>query len=284
MRGIDLGYLPTEPGVRERFRSWAPGFFMFALCSVRQLWYTRLNTHDLVTAHSFSTMSQPSSDRDLQSQIRQIRYFQVLPPAGEQELLAAFSLRKYAAGEIIMLEGELPPHLYIVANGIVKISRVSQEGREYIMRLTPSGETFNEVGVLDGSPNPATATAHTDAALWQIGRLDLQRIAVRYPELGWALAEQVARMARHLVNLVEDLSMRTVKGRVARLLLDEAETSHGDVVPRLLTQEEMAARLGTVREMVGRALRSLAADGIIEFDRHRIVILDPERLVQEAEV
>ena len=66
-----------------------------------------------------------------------------------------------------------------------------------------------------------------------------------------------ASMARHLVNLVEDLSMRTVKGRVARLLLDEAQASHEDVVPRLLTQEEMAARLGTVREMVGRALRSL---------------------------
>ena len=78
--------------------------------------------------------------------------------------------------------------------------------------------------------------------------------------------------------------MRTVKGRVARLLLDQAQTNQADVVPRLLTQEEMASRLGTVREMVGRALRSLAADGVIEFDRHRIVILDPLRLAQEAEV
>ena len=229
-------------------------------------------------------MSTVLSVRDLRARVRQIRYFQVLPPAGEQELLAAFSMRKYAAGEIVMLEGEHPPYLYIVASGVIKISRVSQEGREYIMRLAPPGETFNEVGVLDGAPNPATATAHTDAALWQVARLDLQRIAARYPELSWALAEQVASMARHLVNLVEDLSMRTVKGRVARLLLDEAQASHEDVVPRLLTQEEMAARLGTVREMVGRALRSLAAEGVIEFDRHRIVILDPERLAQEAEV
>ena len=52
----------------------------------------------------------------------------------------------------------------------------------------------------------------------------------------------------------------------------------------MLTQEEMAARLGTVREMVGRTLRSMAASGVIEFDRHRIVILDPERLAEEAEV
>lgn len=229
-------------------------------------------------------MSNPPSIHDLRARLRQIHTFRVLPPAGEDELLAAFSLKRYGAGEIIMLEGELQPSLYIVASGLVKISRVSQEGREYIMRLVPPGETFNEVGVLDGAPNPATATAHTEAMLWRIDRADLHRIAAHYPELAWALAGQVAGMARHLVDLVEDLAMRTVKGRVARLLLDEAQANHADVVPRLLTQEEMAARLGTVREMVGRALRSLAADGVIEFNRHRIVILDPERLAQEAEV
>ncbi|MFN2201470.1 MAG: helix-turn-helix domain-containing protein, partial [Caldilineaceae bacterium] len=63
-----------------------------------------------------------------------------------------------------------------------------------------------------------------------------------------------------------------------------AGESDGDEVPRLLTQEQMAGRLGTVREVVGRALRDLAADGIIEFDRHRIVILEPDRLAEEADV
>ncbi len=78
--------------------------------------------------------------------------------------------------------------------------------------------------------------------------------------------------------------MRNVRSRLAHLLLAQAQAAETDEVPRLLTQEEMAGRLGTVREVVGRALRGLAADGIIEFDRHRIVILDPERLAQEAEV
>lgn len=229
-------------------------------------------------------MNPPTSSRDLKVRIRHIQYLRVLPPDGEEDLLAAFSLGRYDAGEIIMMEGELPAGLFIVASGLVKISRLSRDGREYIMRLVPPGETFNEVGVLDGSPNPATATAQTETALWRIDRDDLKRIAMRYPDLAWALAEQVAGMARHLVDLVEDLAMRTVKGRVARLLLDEAESSDAGIVPRLLTQEEMASQLGTVREMVGRALRSLAAAGVIEFDRHRIVILDPERLAREAEV
>ena len=157
-------------------------------------------------------------------------------------------------------------------------------GREYILHMVQPGGTFNDVAVLDGGPNPATATAHTDALVWRIDRADFHRIVDRHPDLAWALLEDLAGRARFLVGLVEDLSMRSVRGRLARLLLEEGEAQQTDVVPRLLTQEEMAARLGTVGEMVGRTLRSLAADGIIEFDRHRIVILDPERLAQEADV
>ena len=78
--------------------------------------------------------------------------------------------------------------------------------------------------------------------------------------------------------------MRSVRGRLAHLLLMLAGESEDDEVPRLLTQEQMASKLGTVREVVGRALRDLAADRIIEFDRHRIVILEPDRLAEEADV
>ena len=113
-------------------------------------------------------------------------------------------------------------------------------------------------------------------------RADLQAVAARHPDLAWALIESLARRARHLVGLVEDLSMRNVRGRLARLLLEQAQATGDEAIQRMLTQEQMASRLGTVREVVGRALRGLAADGIIEFDRHRIVILDPDRLADEA--
>ena len=181
-----------------------------------------------------------------------------------------------------MWEGEPVAGLYLVAEGIVKISRYSSEGREHILHLIHAGDTFNDVAAMDGGPNPATATAYTDATVYLIPRPDLRAIVDRHPDLAWALIENMARRARHLVNMVEDLSLRSVKGRLARLLLEQAETNQSGAVPRLLTQEEMASRLGTVREMVGRALRSLAAEGIIEFDRHRIVVLDAERLADTA--
>jgi CRP/FNR family transcriptional regulator len=140
------------------------------------------------------------------------------------------------------------------------------------------------VAALDGGPNPATATALTLTTLWRIERADLQRLAAEHPALAWALMADLAGRARYLVGVVEDLAMRSVRGRLARLLLEQAEASRTEVVPMMMTQEEMAARLGTVREMVGRTLRSLAAAGILEFDRHRIVILDAEKLAEEAEI
>jgi CRP/FNR family transcriptional regulator len=158
------------------------------------------------------------------------------------------------------------------------------EGREHILHLLHRGDTFNDVAVMDGGPNPATAVAHSQCKIWRIRREDLHRIACEHPELAWALMESIARRTRYLIGIVEDLSMRSVRGRLAHLLLMQAGESDGDEVPRLLTQEQMASRLGTVREVVGRALRDLAADGIIEFDRHRIVILEPDRLAEEAGV
>ncbi|MCX7670978.1 MAG: Crp/Fnr family transcriptional regulator, partial [Anaerolineae bacterium] len=146
--------------------------------------------------------------------------------------------------------------------------------------------TFNEVAVLDGGPNPASAAVLSDATLYHIHRDEIRRLAFAHPELAWALIESLAQRARHLVAMVEDLSLRSVKGRLARLLLAEAERSaRADTLDRshMISQVEMAARLGTVREMVGRALRDLAEEGLIAFDRHRIVIMDRQGLEAVAE-
>ena len=201
-----------------------------------------------------------------------------------QALAAAATRCVLPAGHIVFLQGEPVAGLFLIETGEVKVSRVSKEGREHILRIVHAGDTFNDVAALDGGPNPATCTVRVDAVIWRIAREDLMRVAIRHPKLAWALIESVARRARYLVGVVEDLGMRSVRGRLANLLLLEAQSSASDAVPRLLTQEEMASRIGTVREVVGRALRGLATDGIIAFDRHRIVILDAERLAEEAEV
>lgn len=216
--------------------------------------------------------------------LSKVPFLQNLPAAVLGALALVAHSARFDPGEVIFLEGDSANAIYLLEKGVVKISRTSVEGREYIMHLVQLGGTFNDVAALDGGPNPATATALTQSTLWRIDRADLQRIAGEHPALAWALMEDLAGRARYLVGVVEDLAMRSVRGRLARLLLEQAEASRTAVVPMMMTQEEMAARLGTVREMVGRTMRSMAAEGILEFDRHRIVILDPDRLAQEAEV
>jgi CRP/FNR family transcriptional regulator len=233
-----------------------------------------------VESHTPGTRQEAAGG--IEETLQAVSYFKDVSAATIQELARSAVGRSYAAGECIFWEGEPALGLYVIGAGLVKICRHSTEGREHILHLLGKNETFNDVAALDGGANPATAVAHTDARVYMIPRAELRAIAARHPEVAWALIESMARRARHLVTMVEDLSMRSVKGRLARLLLEQAEAMESDAVPRFLTQEEMASRLGTVREMVGRALRSLTAEGAIEFDRHRIVILDPERLAEEA--
>ena len=215
--------------------------------------------------------------------IDNVPYFSSQAPQVISALAGAASGSHYPAGSIIFIEGNPVAGLFIIEQGTVKISRMSKDGREHILHMVHSGDTFNDVAVLDGGENPATATAFTDASIWRITRLDLRRVAEIYPSVAWSLAESIARRARFLVGVIEDLAMRNVRGRLAHLLLDEAEMLQDREVPRLMTHEEMASRLGTVREVVGRTLRSMAAEGLIEIDRHRIVLLDIERLREEAE-
>lgn len=230
-------------------------------------------------------MAQPSSHPDVNAVElwHGVPYFRDLPRSVINEVASVATLQHYGAGEVIFLEFEPVAGLFLVATGSAKVSRYSKEGREHILHVFSRGDTFNDVAVLDGGTNPATATALTDAELWRITRPDLHAIATRHPELAWALIESIARRTRYLVDLVQNLSMRNVKGRLAHLLLEQLDQA-GQTPARMLTQDEMASRLGTVREVVGRSLRSLASAGIIEINRHNIIILDRDRLAEEAEI
>jgi CRP-like cAMP-binding protein len=214
--------------------------------------------------------------------LQSISFLSSLPLSIVETLAGCAHERTYATGETIFWEGEPVAGFFIVGDGCVKICRYSAEGREHILHLLHRGDTFNDVATLDGGENPATAIACTDARVWSISRVDLMDTAEKHPELGWALLESLARRVRYLVTVVESLSRRSVKGRLAHLLLEQAAQSNSNVLPRILTQEEIANRLGTVREMVGRSLRSLADDGVLKFNRHQIIILDAEKLTSIA--
>jgi CRP/FNR family transcriptional regulator len=143
------------------------------------------------------------------------------------------------------------------------------------------GDTFNEIIVFANQPNPATAIALETAEIWLLPRQALNQVLRKNPDFAQHAIAAMAERVLHLVNLVADLSLRPVTGRLARLISDGAV----DGVlsrPRWYTQSELAARLGTVPDVVQRALRQLEQDGLIQVERHQICILDAAALADIA--
>ncbi len=187
----------------------------------------------------------------------------------------------YAAGETVFLQGDPCAGLYIVQEGWLKGIITSPAGREQIIRLLGPGDVFNEIGLLTDGRNLVTVQALEDSTLWVIERETMLRLMDEHPRLCRAITRNLAERVLHLMKLVEDLSMRTVKSRMARLLLENAVEG---VINRRrwMTQTEMAARLGTVLDVVNRTLNSLENDGLIIFERYKIQILDCKLLEELA--
>ena len=202
-------------------------------------------------------------------------YFAVLSAADLAFIAGRTHVRQFSKGEQVFAEGEPCAGLYIVFEGEVRVYKLSAEGREQVLRYFTSGQSFNEVAVFDGGPNPAHVSAVTPCTLWIIPRDLIFEFVRTRPEMAVAVIQNLGKSLRHLVALVEDLSLRHISARLARLLLETAP--EGAEAPKM-TQQEMAARLGTVRELVARALKQLEAKGLVEVNHGHIVIVDRQTL------
>jgi CRP/FNR family transcriptional regulator len=186
--------------------------------------------------------------------------------------------RHYDRGDIILLEGDMDGALQYVRSGLVKVYKTSPSGKDQVLRLITEGNTFNDVPALDGGPNPASASALEPSTIYVIRRAELRKLILTRPEVAEAVVKTLANALRHLVSLVEDLSLRHVTARVAKILLDQEASAREGQYRYRMTQQEMAALAGTAREVVGRALKELEVAGAIEMRQGRAVVVNPERL------
>ena len=210
--------------------------------------------------------------------LRQIPIFAALNESDLAHVAALTLERRYERGDVIMLEGEQEGALYYVHSGLVKVFKTSPGGKEQVLRLIAGGYTFNDVPALDGGPNPASAAAMEPSVVYLIRRAELQQLIRSNPDVAAAVVRTLASALRHLVALVENLSLRHVTARVAKLLLEQHTASGEGLRDHHLTQQEMAALAGTAREVVGRALKELEMAGAIEMRQGRAVVLNEERL------
>jgi CRP/FNR family transcriptional regulator, dissimilatory nitrate respiration regulator len=198
-----------------------------------------------------------------------------------QRMAAAAIYRLYEAEQVVFLEGDEAVGLYIVEAGWLKLIKSSSSGREQVVTFVGTGETFGEIAALTLHTNLVTAIALEPTTLWLVpGEVFLQLLADK-PCMAQVVVLVLAQRLLHLLGLVEDLSLRSVGGRTAQLLLD---LSDEEIVWRQpwATQAELAARVGTVPRVLSRALRTLSEEKVIAVGRNQITILDRKKLEEKS--
>jgi CRP-like cAMP-binding protein len=191
---------------------------------------------------------------------------------------------QYQAGATIFNEGEACAGFHIVVDGLIRIYRMNAEGRLHTLSLLRPVSTFNEVAAVDGGPNPFNAVAVTNAEVMVISHERLLNLIATEPALLNNYVQALAHLNREYIERLEDMTFRSIPSRLAKLFLHEA--TYADQIsetPSQLTQEEMAAILGTTREVVGRALRSLMNAGLLKKRGRHVYVVDRIGLEQLAE-
>ncbi|RME89491.1 MAG: Crp/Fnr family transcriptional regulator [Anaerolineae bacterium] len=209
-------------------------------------------------------------------------YFDELDRASLERVAAHTHLRLFKRGEVLFREGEECAGLHIIRRGSVKLYRLAPNGRQYIVRVLQEGETCNEVPVFDGGTNPVNVEALEETSVWVIEPTVLRELLLESPEFARKVIANFATNLRNLVHMASEMAFYQVTHRLARLISrlppEELSGEKGR-----LTQEQIAARLGTVREVVARSLRELERSGAIRVERSRIYIADSDILAHWAE-
>ena len=198
------------------------------------------------------------------------------------------SSKKYDRGETLFSEGDPCRGLFVVGRGKIRIFKVSASGREQILSMEGPGSSIAELPVFDGGNYPASATASEESEVLFISRKDFQDFCREHPEVGLKVIAVVGSRLRRLVGIIEDLSFTTVRQRLIGLIVRLAQTSStrtsdGVQVELNKTQQDLAAELGTVRELVSRNLGRLQAEGYLEVNGRTIIVKDLSGLTRELE-
>lgn len=228
-------------------------------------------------------MNNDEALQDTSRLLKSVSYFAALDASSLQLVARSATRRVFDAGQVIFLEGEPCAGLYVVERGWLKVIKIGMDGREQVLQMLGPGDACNAISVFTTAPNQAAVIALEASQVWLVRREPLLHMLDEHPALARQVVKDLAGRVMHLVQMVEDLSLRSVEARLARLLLELAED---ETIQRRrwATQAEMAARLGTVPDVVNRALRKLAAAGLIFVERQQIQILDRTRLRVIAQV
>ncbi len=214
--------------------------------------------------------------------LRRVRIFSALSDEEIQEVAAHCVPRSYTSGQVVFLEGEACEGLILIAEGTVRIFKTAPSGREMLLTMEKAPASVAEIPVFDGGAYPASAAAVTSVRAYLVPRREFEALCRRQPEVGLKVLAVVGKRLRTLVATLHQITFGSVRQRLAQSLLDLAEQNGGSPFPLPETREQLAVRLGTVREVLSRNLSRFQSQGFIRIDRRQVWIDDPQGLREEA--
>jgi CRP/FNR family cyclic AMP-dependent transcriptional regulator len=211
------------------------------------------------------------------SYLKQVHIFNSLSEEEIHTLAAVVRKRTFSQGEVIFHREDPGQVLYVIKEGKVKIRLISPDGQEIALVVFGKGEYFGELALLDGHPRSADAIALEKVECLALQRSDFHDTIMKHPKIAIRVMEVLCEHLRRTNQQVEDLIFLDVDGRVAKKLLELAD-SHGVTVARgtqiaiRLTQQELASMVGASRESINKVMGYFTDKGYISVDRHRITI------------
>src|SRR5437763_6549287 len=209
--------------------------------------------------------------------LNQVLLFADLADEDIHELMAVARRRIFRSGEVIFHRDDPGQVLYVIKEGKVKISLISPEGQEISLVVFGKGECFGEFAILDGLPRSADAVALERVECYTLQRSDFHKALINNPKIAIQLLEVLSKRLRTTDQMIEDLIFLDVYGRVAKKLLELADT-HGSKVGNgirinvRLTQQELASMVGASRESVNKVMGYFTDKDFISTDKHRITL------------
>ena len=192
--------------------------------------------------------------------------------------------KKFRKGEIIFSEGDEGNGFYIIAAGMVKISKVSPEGKEHILHIYDEGKSFGEVPVFAGDHFPAMAEAITKTAVLFFPRSDFKNLLGANPSLAMKMLADLSTKLRQFTVQIENLSLKEIPARLASYLVYVSEEQGGtNDVSLAISKGQLASLLGTIPETLSRIFAKLSNQNLIQVEGRLITILDRAALEDLAE-
>jgi CRP/FNR family cyclic AMP-dependent transcriptional regulator len=207
--------------------------------------------------------------------LRTVPLFAGFPDEQLRVIASVVSRRNVPRGTIVIVEGDPTDSLYIIIAGRLKVMMSDSEGKEVILAMLGPGEYFGEMGLIDESPRSATVMTVEPCELIVVTKREFKKILSENFDMAETVMRGLVRRLREADRKIGSLALLDVYGRVARLLMDMAESVNGQkIVTKRLPKQDIAKMIGASREMVSRVMKDLQLGGFIDVQGSRIVLRD----------